>query len=48
LDNASDPEKFVEELHKSGYATDPDYADKIKRIMNGATLAQISQQPSYS
>lgn len=48
LDNASDPEKFVEELHKSGYATDPDYADKIKRIMNGVTLAQISQQPSYS
>lgn len=48
LKQTDNPEQFIEELHKSGYATDPDYADKIKRIMNGATLAQISQQPSYS
>jgi len=48
LKQTDNPEKFVEELHKSGYATDPEYADKIKRIMNGSTLAQFSQQLNYS
>ncbi len=38
------PERFVEKLHEAGYATDPQYADKIKRIMNGDTLAQISHK----
>ena len=42
LEQASDPELFIEGLHKAGYATDPDYADKIKRIMNSDTLAQFS------
>ncbi len=44
LQHAGDPEAFVEHLHKAGYATDPQYSDKIKRIMNGDTLAQISQE----
>ncbi|MBE0440281.1 MAG: flagellar assembly peptidoglycan hydrolase FlgJ [Gammaproteobacteria bacterium] len=48
LKQTDNPEQFIEALHKSGYATDPDYADKIKRIMNGATLAQFSQQLNYS
>ncbi|MDF1587574.1 MAG: flagellar assembly peptidoglycan hydrolase FlgJ [Gammaproteobacteria bacterium] len=48
LKQTDNPEQFIEALHKSGYATDPDYADKIKRIMNSATLAQFSQQPNYS
>jgi flagellar protein FlgJ len=48
LENTNNPEQFIEELHKSGYATDPEYAEKIKRIMNGATLAQFSQQLNYS
>ncbi|THF56825.1 MAG: flagellar assembly peptidoglycan hydrolase FlgJ, partial [Methylophaga nitratireducenticrescens] len=38
------PERFVEKLHEAGYATDPQYANKIKRIMNGDTLAQISHK----
>ncbi|MCX4187359.1 flagellar assembly peptidoglycan hydrolase FlgJ [Methylophaga sp. OBS4] len=42
LQHVDDAEAFVEHLHKAGYATDPQYADKIKRIMNSATLAQIS------
>ena len=42
LEQAADPELFIESLHKAGYATDPDYADKIKRIMNSDTLAQVS------
>jgi len=48
LKQTHDPEQFIEGLHKAGYATDPDYADKIKRIMNSSTLAQISQQVEHS
>jgi len=48
LKQTHDPERFIEGLHKAGYATDPDYADKIKRIMNSSTLAQISQQQGHS
>ncbi len=42
LQHVGDPNAFIEQLHKAGYATDPQYADKIKRIMNSDTLAQIS------
>jgi flagellar protein FlgJ len=48
LKQAHDPDKFIESLHKAGYATDPAYADKIKRIMRSDTLAQISQPSRYS
>lgn len=48
LKQTHDPEQFIEGLHKAGYATDPDYADKIKQIMNSSTLAQISQQLEHS
>jgi flagellar protein FlgJ len=44
LEHTENPERFVEELHKAGYATDPEYAEKVKRIMHGSTLAQISQR----
>lgn len=40
LQNAGSPERFVEHLQKAGYATDPQYASKLKRIMQGETLAQ--------
>lgn len=40
LQHAGNPERFVEQLHKAGYATDPLYASKLKRIMQGETLAQ--------
>lgn len=45
LENVSDPERFIESLHEAGYATDPAYADKIKRILSSQTLAQVSTQP---
>tara|TARA_R110002049_G_scaffold198806_4_gene368855 strand:+ start:3272 stop:4234 length:963 start_codon:yes stop_codon:yes gene_type:complete len=48
LKQTHDPERFIEGLHKAGYATDPDYADKIKQIMNSSTLAQISQELEHS
>ena len=48
LKQTENPDKFIEGLHKAGYATDPDYADKIKRIMRSDTLAQLSQSSQYS
>lgn len=48
LEQTDDPEQFIDGLHKAGYATDPEYADKVKRIMNSSILAQNSQQPEHS
>jgi len=38
---ASDPEAFVDELQRAGYATDPAYAAKLKRILGSEDLAQV-------
>ncbi|PHS27238.1 MAG: flagellar assembly peptidoglycan hydrolase FlgJ [Methylophaga sp.] len=48
LKQTANPDKFIEGLHKAGYATDPTYSDKIKRIMRSDTLAQLSQSSGYS
>lgn len=34
IENAADPEKFLKEIHKAGYATDPQYADKAISILH--------------
>ncbi len=41
LQHAGDAERYVESLQDAGYATDPAYAQKIKRIMSGETLAAV-------
>lgn len=33
MDNRNDPYRFAEEVAKAGYATDPNYVQKIKKIM---------------
>ncbi len=33
LENSADPRRYLDELQKAGYATDPAYASKIQRIM---------------
>jgi len=38
LQQGTDAERYVEELQKAGYATDPQYADKIKQIMNNESF----------
>ncbi|WP_010325259.1 flagellar assembly peptidoglycan hydrolase FlgJ [Marinobacterium stanieri] len=43
LEQAEDPSSFVRELHAAGYATDPEYANKIERIFNGDLLAALGQ-----
>jgi flagellar protein FlgJ len=40
LGQAQDAKGFAHSLQKSGYATDPAYADKLTRIINGSTLRQ--------
>jgi flagellar protein FlgJ len=39
LEAAGDPEQYVRGLQDAGYATDPDYADKILNIMRRGTLS---------
>lgn len=39
LNKAADAEGYIDALHKGGYATDPDYAAKIKAIMGQPLLA---------
>jgi len=42
LKDAGSSDKFIEGLQKAGYATDPAYAEKIKKILNSSMLAHIS------
>jgi flagellar protein FlgJ len=34
----ADPQAYVESIGKSGYATDPQYANKLNDLLNGSTL----------
>lgn len=44
LASAANPELFVNELHKAGYATDPNYSTKILSIYHGDELNQAIQR----
>jgi flagellar protein FlgJ len=39
---ADKPAQFAEKLQQAGYATDPNYAEKIRSIMNGDSLMSVS------
>lgn len=43
LEQGADPTRFVRELHNAGYATDPEYANKIERIFSGDLLAGLGR-----
>lgn len=43
LESAGDPYAYVQQLQQAGYATDPEYADKIKNIFEGELLASKRQ-----
>ena len=38
LAQAGDDRAFIREMHSAGYATDPQYADKVLNILNGGIL----------
>lgn len=42
LDSANDAKEYVKQLQVSGYATDPDYANKIMRIFREAVLHSVN------
>ena len=42
LSSADQPEVFAEKLQEAGYATDPEYGAKIRRIMNRDSLMTLS------
>lgn len=44
LDNASDGQAFVQELHRAGYATDPGYSRKISDIMARDVFEQVAMK----
>ena len=39
---ADDPDKFALGLQEAGYATDPNYGEKIRRILNADTMETLS------
>lgn len=48
LANAANPELYVSELNKAGYATDPNYSSKILSIYHGDELNQAIQRCELS
>ena len=48
LAHAGNPELYVNELHKAGYATDPMYSNKILAIYHGDDLNQAMQRCGIS
>ncbi|MGC8120473.1 flagellar assembly peptidoglycan hydrolase FlgJ [Marinobacter sp. VGCF2001] len=42
LDSADQPAQFADKLQQAGYATDPEYGSKIRRIMNRDSLMTLS------
>jgi len=41
LQQSADPERYIEALQQAGYATDPQYAEKIKNIMNSDVFQSV-------
>lgn len=48
LANAANPEAYVKELSKAGYATDPNYSSKILSIYHGDELSQAIERCGLS
>jgi flagellar protein FlgJ len=48
LANTQDPTRFVTEMHRAGYATDPKYASKILAIYHGDELNQSLERTGLS
>ncbi len=48
LQHRGDDRGFVRALHRAGYATDPEYADKILRILEGPILTAAVERVKFS
>ena len=40
---SADPERYMHELQKAGYATDPEYGHKVMRIYKGSTQLAMTR-----
>ena len=43
LEFAGDARKFLSEIQNAGYATDPDYANKILNVLENKAFMQLRQ-----
>lgn len=43
FDHVDDPDRFAQEIAEAGYATDPDYADKLIELMQQYDLYQYNE-----
>ncbi len=43
VENAQDPQQYFKSLQSAGYATDPQYADKVLNILNSGVFEQIKE-----
>lgn len=48
LANSQNPERYVNELHRAGYATDPEYSSKILAIYHGDELQEALERNGFS
>ena len=44
LQHVGNSDRYLHELQRAGYATDPSYANKIMRIFNGDTMADLDNK----
>jgi peptidoglycan hydrolase FlgJ len=44
LNNTHNPREYIKSLHKAGYATDPNYSEKILSIYKGGELTKALEQ----
>lgn len=47
LANGANPERYIDELYRAGYATDPRYASKILAIYHGNELQQALERNGF-
>jgi len=48
MNQAADPDAYLDALQEAGYATDPNYANKIKAILYGPDLGEYVEQVKNS
>ncbi len=48
IENADNSSIYLRELKNAGYATDPDYVEKIRSIMDGRYFDRGVEQLAYS
>lgn len=48
LKQGANAERYIEELQQAGYATDPQYADKIKQIMQNEEFQAVLAQGDFN